>query len=210
MRGRTIVKRRGRPVAAPRSRLARFLRGGEGVAAIEFAMMVPFLAVALLGTIEVGRLMLLHQKISRVTTQVSDLVSQVETVTEEDIVQVFMAAENSMSPFNIGDQGLIFVSSVSTGTNASDPRINWQREGGGTYSTYSETGNVGGSADLPYGFTMLANRNVIVAEFFYRYEPFFFETPIIKTFQPTDIRRFSVHRPRLGALNTISAGGGGT
>lgn len=186
--------------ASPRLRLGRFARGREGVAIVDFAMVAPMLVMLLLGGIEVGRLALLNQKLSRVTTSVSDLVARSEVVTEADIDQVFVAAQMSMRPFAIGSQGMIFVSSVSTAANPNDPRINWQREGGGTASATSKVGNEGGPATLPHNFVMVANRNVIIAEFFYRYEPFFFDS----FFEAKDMRHFAVHRPRLGALNSVT------
>ena len=190
-----------RRAGLPRARLVRFIRGREGVAIVDFAMVAPILVMILLGGVEVGRLALLNQKLSRVSTSVSDLVARSETVTEDDIDQVFIAAQMSMRPFAIGDQGLIFISSVSTQADPDDPRINWQRNGGGTASATSTVGVEGGPATLPHGFTMVANRNVIVSEFFYHYEPFFFGG----FFEERDMRHFAVHRPRLGALNSVAA-----
>ena len=174
-------------------------RDDRGVAIVDFALMTPLLVGLTMGGIEIGRFALLNQKLSRVATNTSDLVSQAEFLTEDDVTQVFIASEFSLKPFQLDADGLIIISSVSTDDNPNNPTINWQRAGGGTAVISSTVGNTGGPATLPNGYQMKANRNIIVTEVFYDYEPFFFDG--ITT--PRQLTHYSVYRPRLGALSQV-------
>ena len=60
--------------------LASFARDRKGVAAVEFAYIAPLLILALFGTIEVSRAVLMHKKFQRVSAMVGDLVSREQTV----------------------------------------------------------------------------------------------------------------------------------
>ncbi len=185
----------------PASRLRRFIRGSEGVAIVDFALVVPILVLLLLGSMEVGRYVLLNQKLSRVAISSSDLVSRAKHAVTADINQVFAAAEYSMRPFDLGVDGIVFITSVSTDdTLPVSPTISWQMSGGGTGTFTSAVGTtIGASANLPAGFAMEENQNIIIAEVFFSYQPFFFS----KVISPKVIRHSGLHYPRLRPLHTL-------
>ena len=178
----------------------RLLSSGEsGVAIVDFALVAPVLVFLFMGGVEISRFALLNQKLSRVATNASDLVSQSEFLTEDDMEQVFIATQFSLEPFELDDDGVVILSSVSTEDNPDDPRVNWQRSGGGTGSFSSRVGNPGGPADLPFGYEMKANRNIIVSEVYFEFEPLFFGGVIT----PKQLSHFAIYRPRLGSLSEI-------
>ena len=113
--------------------------------------------------------------------------------------QVFIATQYALQPFEFGADGIVILSSISTEDDPNDPRVNWQRAGGGTASVTSYVGNPGGPASLPFGYEMKANRNIIVAEVYYDFEPLFFGG--VTT--PKQLSHFAIYRPRLGALTEI-------
>lgn len=190
---------RGHFVSGLASGLKRFVRGRDGVAIVDFALIVPVLVFLLLGAMEVGRYVLLNQKLSRVAISTSDLVSRAKHAVAADIDQVFAAVDYTLSPFNLGANGIVFVTSVST-DDPPNPKISWQMSGGGTATYESSVGSkVGGAANLPSGFTMDVNQNIIIAEVFYNYQPFFFG----KVISPKVIRHIGLHYPRLKPLRTL-------
>ena len=182
-------------------RLHRFLRGRDGVAIVDFALVVPVLVFLLLGAMEVGRYVLLNQKLSRLAISTSDLTSQAKHAVVADINQIFAAAKYTMRPFDIGTRGLVFITSVSTDdTVPITPTVDWQMSGGGTGTFTSQVGTAtGATATLPPNFTMDANQNIIIAEVFYTYQPFFFG----KVISPKVIRQIGLHYPRLRPLQTL-------
>ncbi len=179
----------------------RFIHGRDGVAIVDFALVVPVLVFLLLGSMEVGRYVLLNQKLSRVAISTSDLMSQAKHAVVADVNQIFAAAEYTMSPFELGDDGLVFITSVSTDdSDPVEPEIAWQMSGGGTGTFTSQVGTVEGTpATLPGTFEMEENQNIIIAEVFYTYEPFFFGQVI----EPKTIRQIGLHYPRLRPLHDL-------
>ncbi len=180
-------------------RLALFIRGREGVSLMEFALILPIFLVLVFGGMEFGRYILLNQQLSRVAVSTGDLVSQAKKVTEDDIAQIFVAAEISVAPFELGVNGAIVVSSIGTEDAPVEPKVLWQHVGAGTAVVKSSVGGVGLPANLPQGFEMRKDQNVIVAEVFYDYEPFFFGGIL-----PTQkVYHFALHRPRLKPLLAV-------
>ncbi len=137
--------------ARPGARAGRSARCSAGNVSVEFALAVPVLLFMMLGSAEMARFVLLHQKLDRVATTVSDLVSRAETITESQIVDIFTAADQVAEPFDLPDLGVVIVSSI-TNADGTGPLIAWQRSGGGTYSAASELGAEGDAPMLPDGF----------------------------------------------------------
>lgn len=173
-------------------------RAQAGVAYIEFAVTLPFLLALFMGSVDVTRYILIAQKVEKVSTSVSDLVAQYENVSTGQLDILIQAAGEVMQPYSFGSGGYVIISSVTkTGTAA--PVVNWQYSGGGSWTQPSQIGNVGNTATLPAGFTMVDKDNVIIAEVFYNYSPLISNSVI----SGGQIYKLSVHRPRLGALNSL-------
>jgi len=152
-------------------------------------MAMPVLSLLLLGGVELGRYVLLNQKLDRTVMTLSDLVASTTTVTIAEIDQVFNATSLVMDPFPLGAQGAVVISSVREVSG--NPEIVWQRTGGGSLSVTSVVGIQGGAATLSNDDLVDNNQGVIVGEVFYEYQPWF--TDLIPS---TVIRHQSVFRPR--------------
>ena len=176
---------------------AKLARERGGSVMIEFAFASTIFFLLLLGGFEVGRFMLLHQKLSRVAADSSDLVSRAEDLTAADVQQVFDAASFILNPFELGNDGVLIITSVST-IGSETPRVDWQFEGAGGSGDNSEIGTTGQTATLPQGFSMRPEENVIFAEVFYDYEPYFGVVTSEQTIYYT-----GTHRPRFGPLNQL-------
>ena len=61
----------------------RYRKSERGIAAVEFALVSPILFLLLLGGVEVGRYILVHQKVEKMAYSVSDVVSQLEADADE-------------------------------------------------------------------------------------------------------------------------------
>ncbi len=201
-----MLRRATRSGRGPLRALRRLCRACEGVSLIEFAMMAPIITFLMLGGIETGRYVLLQQKLSRLAISTSDLMSRAQAATVEDIEQVFAAAEYSMQPFALGEDGIIYITSVTSDDNpGAQPRVDWQQSGGGTASHASQVGSPpngngnGPPANLPDGFELEPDQNIIVVEVYYDYTPFFFDGVM----EPKTVGQRALHRPRLVPLNEL-------
>lgn len=148
----------------------RFFRDERGFAAAEFALWLPLILLILFGCFEATRYIMIHQKLDRAATQVADLVSQADALTEGQLADIYNAAIAQMQPYDIETQGEIIVTSVFR--TGGDDMVVWQRNHGSAGS--SQVGAEGGPASLPNNFSLTDNENTIVAEVLYNYEPVFF------------------------------------
>jgi Flp pilus assembly protein TadG len=179
----------------PARRIGHLLSASGGSALAEFALVLPVLVLLLLGGVEIGRYVLLQQKLSRLAANASDLTSRAETLTTKDLDQVMEAAQHIVRPFDLDVGGVVVISSVGRdGTQG--PRVNWQRSGPGAAVATSAIGQAGQTARLPQGFVLREDQDVIVAEVFYSYTPFFFG----QVTEPQEIYHLAVQRPRFGSL----------
>lgn len=176
----------------------RLFRNQKGLAAVEFALALPLMIILTFGSIEVTLYILISQKVERVSINLSDLVAQSTTINTTQLDEIIKAASQVMLPYNFGADGYAVISSVTkTGTNA--PVVNWQYVSSGTAQT-SKIGVVGSNATLPSGFTMVDKDNVIITEVFYNYKPILSGT----IYSSSQIYRYSIYKPRLGNLTTLS------
>lgn len=158
-----------------RSGAADFATQSNGSVLLESAFLIPVLLLLLMGGIEVSRFILLDQKIARVASNAADLTSRTVDPSTADINQVFSAVEYIAEPFELGDEDLVIISSVSRPVGADSNQMDWQLTGGGGGSKPSRVGVVGGDPNLPDVVVLREGQGIIVGEAFYTYEPFFFD-----------------------------------
>jgi Flp pilus assembly protein TadG len=179
-----------------RALLKRLARDTRGIAASEFALILPILVMFSAGTIEYSRLILLTQKLQSGSFILADLTARDRTLSEDQLENIFLAINNIIQPFEFDTLGRAIVSSV--GVTAGNPRVNWQRSGSGGLAATSEIGNQGGAATLPDDLDIVAGETIIAAEVFYSFEPLFGIG-----LAPRTIHRVAYYKPRLGSLETL-------
>ncbi len=172
----------------------------RGGVMIEFAFAMPMLITLLLGGVELGRYVLLHQKLDRTAMTVSDLVARVTSVTPTDLDTVLNAADLVMAPFNFSDKGVVIISAVKRETPSGSPKVIWQRSGAGSLSVTSQLGVKDGNAALPSSELVTDIDGIVVGETYYNYTPWF-----ITMIPSTTIRHVAYFRPRLSNEVTCSS-----
>jgi Flp pilus assembly pilin Flp len=183
--------------------LHKLRRNNRGVAAIEFALLLPMLITLMIGCLEVTFKIWSTQKAEKLSVTLADVIAQSQEVTTSDLNSLVGAVDRIMDPFPFGDDGAVIISSVylpspPDGEDLGEPIVNWQRKfpASGGLEVESKIGEQGDDANLPAGFDMYEKENCIVAEVYYKY------TPIMPGFlfdEAVTYRR-SFFKPRLGAL----------
>lgn len=186
------------------NRLRKLWRDNRGVAAIEFALMLPMLIALLIGCLEVTFKIWSTQKAEKLAVTLSDVIAQSQSVTNSDLNKLTGAVNKIMDPFPFGPgEGKVIISSVYVNQDDTDAKVNWQCQypASGTFNALSKFGVEGANANLPVGFTLAPRDNVIVAEVYYKYHPI---APGLM-FDESIIYRKAMFKPRLGAL-TVDPG----
>ncbi len=178
-----------------------FLRDSQdcrGVAAMEFAIVLPFLLMVFLGGAEASRYFLIHQKAEKLAYTVADVITQSKSLTNAQIAQTLTVSSQLMQPFTFDDDGVVILTSVYQSGVINPPSVNWQYVGGGTLSRTSKIGVPNYYATLPGGLSLADKDNVIIAEVYYRYKPLFGSA----AFAEKDLYKTVIFKPRLGNLTT--------
>jgi len=180
-----------------RRTIGRIWRETGGVTALEFALVLPVIAIVAAGTIEFGRLVILTQKLQNGTFILADLAARDKTLSVAQLDSLFLALDNIIQPFDLNTAGTAIVTGIRVDSDG-DPMINWQRSGAGTLEVASEVGAPGDIADLPATLEVSEGETIIVSEVFYDFVPIFGLSADAGVF-----RKVAYVKPRLGTLETL-------
>src|ERR1700730_167455 len=89
-----------RNCAALVSRLRDFAGGQGGMAAVEFAVILPFMLVAYLGGIEIGDGVAIDRKVAITTRSVADLASRYTQIKDTDMATILGASATIIAPYS--------------------------------------------------------------------------------------------------------------
>jgi Flp pilus assembly protein TadG len=158
--------------------LQSFKQSTAGVAAIEFAMILPILALMTLGVAEVTNAVIAHKKFQSAVAMVGDLVSREETIgTDTDsakqaLAGIMKAAENAILPFNKLDLQMA-ITAIAANPNTGAQTVAWAY----SHQGYDVTACQAPKAMPAAGMIAPGNSAILVeARFTYR--------PIIKALVP--------------------------
>jgi Flp pilus assembly protein TadG len=79
--------------------LARLARDSRGVAAVEFALLLPIMALLYFGVVELTQGVMTQQRAAHVASTIGDLVSQSSNVTSDQVTDIFSVGNTVMYPY---------------------------------------------------------------------------------------------------------------
>lgn len=94
--------------------LTRFRQDQKGLAAVEFALLAPVMILFYFGMAELCQGYMALKRMSHVTSMVADLTAQAQTVSQNDLTDIFNIGNQIIQPFS-ADPLQIRVSSVTRG-----------------------------------------------------------------------------------------------
>lgn len=187
------------------ARLARHLsRNKSGVAAVEFALILPVMLLLYLGSAEITQALMASRKATLVARTLSDLTAQQTTqvpVVDADLTNIFAAATDIMAPFSATPLQMTitsveFVADASSSTGY-DAKPQWTSvQNGGVprpcaILTPVSDSTTPTSTNLPTG--VYAQGALVVADVVYTYTPSFGSSL-------TNISRLFSSQPVAGSL----------
>ncbi|MDF2118036.1 TadE/TadG family type IV pilus assembly protein [Roseiarcaceae bacterium H3SJ34-1] len=200
-------------------RLRRLGADRRGVAAVEFALILPLMLLLYLGTSELTQGVMASRKATLVARALSDLVGQLaagSTMTNTEATNIFNAATAIMSPFNTSSLKMTITSvefvANSAAANKYDAKPRWTiTRNSGTarpcaiLTAVSNTTKPA-SNNMPNG--MYQAGSIIVADVSYTYDPPFGKALLewSKTASVVNMSQTTYMRPRNQTLIGISTG----
>jgi Flp pilus assembly protein TadG len=164
-----------RQVARIRLRLQRFARDRRGLAAVEFALILPLMLVMFFGTIEFSSGVAADRKVTLMARTLSDLTSQSISVADSDLTNFFSAAIGIMTPYDPSPTkatlSAIYVDSTSTA------KIQWSKAGtiasGATQATLTTSSRNAGDnvTGIVPAALLIPYTSLILSEVSYKYVP---------------------------------------
>jgi len=139
-----------------------FVDNADGVAAVEFAMILPFMLALYLGSIELGNAMAVQFKTALATRTLADLTSQYVIIDNSTMSGILNAASTVIAPYS-GSSMVVTVTEITTNSSGQGT-VTWSDSLNGTAHT------VGQSITLPTAL-QIANTSMIWSEVTYPYKP---------------------------------------
>jgi Flp pilus assembly protein TadG len=187
-------------ILAAKAGMRSFLRDASGVAAVEFAYLVPLLMLMTFGTFEMARGLIVHKRFQRATAMVGDLVSREEQLgsTRSQAVSaldgIMRSVAHVMSPYSVTPLKMVITQLRALPSDATVTNVEW------TYG-YQATPSVncGSQKAMPATNMVTAGNAAIVVEAQYQYTPLLTNIipGLVKQMNWSDTMTFS---PRYGSV----------
>lgn len=104
--------------------IKRFKCHERGVAAVEFALVLPVLLLILMGVIELSNVMMVERKLLNAMQSAADLIGQDTDITDAELDDIFFAAQLTMNPYDTSNL-TIGVASVRFDDTTGNPTLDW-------------------------------------------------------------------------------------
>lgn len=140
--------------------LHRFLCDYKGLAAVEFALILPLMIAFYFGGVEMTNMLVANRRVTAVAYTAADLTAQSASLNDSDIADIFAASAAILQPFATGPLTVRITSVVANASNV--PQVAWSD---GFQITPRA---VGSTVTLPAGLTT-PGASVIFVETTYAY-----------------------------------------
>ena len=148
--------------AAFRSLLRRLKRRQGGVAAVEFAFILPIMVTLFFGLVETTQGVMIDRKVTMLNRTLADIASQSPSVNDTERTNIFGAAKTTIAPFPENSVGMTF-SSVVIAANGT-AKVCWTESQGMTGLS------PGATITLPTGLNVPSS-SLIISKSNYPYTP---------------------------------------
>ena len=162
-----------KPLVALAAFTRRFGRTTDGVAAIEFALIVPIMLTMFIGVVELSQAITVDRRVSQVASTTADLVARQRQITTTTLNGYMLIITELMSPYAAGPLKMTIANVYNTTGVPATARVCWFYQ----YNTGVETLTKGGNyTGMPAGVldTTAGGTSVVVVKVKYLYQPVMF------------------------------------
>jgi Flp pilus assembly protein TadG len=177
-----------------------------GVAALEFALVAPFVVLVMLAGADLSLFMRTVMRMDEVATGVAMAITQYDKLYNGDFATLFNASQTVAGTTPVTG---IFGTTIITGIvkGGGTQTIAWQqRSPSATFNSLFGTA-VGATPVLPDGYALPTDGEVLIAiEVFTTASPWVLSATLMGGPGSTSIRSYALFQPRLGSLAAINSG----
>ena len=131
-----------------------------GMAAAEFALILPALLAMIFGAIEVTNVLIVRADVANITSSAADLIAQESTVGDADMTNVFNSLSALIYPYSTTGARIVITSVIDDGHGGG--KVAWSDAYNGTART------VGAAVTVPTGL-ITTGGSVVMTEVTYAY-----------------------------------------
>jgi Flp pilus assembly protein TadG len=142
--------------------LTRFANEQRGLAALEFAMLLPMMMTLYVGSVELSSGVSIHRKVTIAAHTVTDLSSQFTTIADSDMANILNAATDIIYPYPSANLQTV-VSELSI-NGQGQATVVWSDTLNGTARTVGSTVTIPSNLAVP-------NTYLLLGETAYNYKP---------------------------------------
>ncbi|WP_298258455.1 TadE/TadG family type IV pilus assembly protein [Bradyrhizobium sp.] len=131
-------------------RMRKFSTDADAVAATEFAIVVPFMLVLLVGGVELGDGMAINVKVSATAHSVADMVTQNTSLSAASMQNILTGATTIIAPYSVNNNKFMITVSEISSDASGNLTLQWSRSFDGSSFGPGRPG-IGSSTTPPYG-----------------------------------------------------------
>ena len=177
----------------------------RGVAALEFALVAPFILLVMLASADLTIFMRTKMRVDETATEMALVVTQYQNLYDSDFTGLFNAAQTIAGTTPVTG---LFGTTIITGIVNSGGRqtIAWQkRSASATFNSLFGT-SPGSVPVLPNSYLLPSGGVLIAVEVFTSASPWVLGASLMDASAATSLRSYALYQPRMGSLATIISG----
>lgn len=136
-------------------RIRSFRKEKRGVAAMEFALIAPFMIALWLGSIELSQGVSADRKVSHAASVLADLVTQQTNITRAEMQDIMRATQAIMAPYDAASLSIELAGVRIDGDGSTE--VMWSETQNGSGSSVGGTYAIPGPLLIPNSFLVVAN-----------------------------------------------------
>lgn len=162
-----------RIVSRSRRLIVRFSRDSRGLAAVEFAFVVPLMLVLLFGMIDTSSGVAIDRKVTLTARSLSDLVSQGTNVSQTDLKNFFALGGAIMAPYSVTSANMTQKITQLAVDGSKNVKVSWSYSAtvNNNIATVTNGYSPGATVTTVPANLLVANTYLIWSEVSYNYTP---------------------------------------
>jgi len=154
--------------------VARFKRSQSGIAAVEFALIVPIMFLMFVGTFELSQGITVDRRVTQVASSTADLIARTTSTTTAEVDGIMQIIDEVLAPYDASLMTLSVGNVTAAVDDENETKVCWAYQHNGGTGGQLETG---ADYQLPQGI-IGPGESVIVTEVQYNYSSSLFNIVI--------------------------------